>query len=397
MPEQQPLRVALLGAFPPQAQGIQDYCRELGESLSEHCEVQAIGFRRMYPARLFPGVKEPMDHSKAPMRGRLLHLKHPLTWYNPIGWLWHALRTPCDVFHAQWWSLPLWPVTFVFIACMKLRRKPVVITLHNVLPHEGSRGFIAASRILCQMADRVLVHSAANYDQLIEHYGSPEDKARRVPLGVYMGSVQAPPKAEAAAALGLDPSRRYLLSFGTIRPYKGIDDLIEAFAQVAGEHPEADLLIAGKPWTDWEPYRARIAAHGLEGRIHTWLDYIPEERIRLYFGAADLVVLPYTHFDAQSGVGAVALPYRKPLIVSSVGGLPDWVDEQAEWIVPPCDPGALAERLRLFLDDPDGATARFQPIAARVLENVSWTSIAREHLRIYHDLHRSDSSAQRKV
>ena len=377
------IRVLMLGSFPPQSQGVQDYCREIGESLSRRCQVRALGFRRMYPHFLFPGVKSAFDRTKAPMRGPCLRVTHRLNWYNPLGWLWAACFTPTDVFHAQWWSLPLWPVYYVFLRVMKLRRKPIVLTIHNVLPHEGRDKFVRATRILCRMANQIIVHSAQNRQQLLRHYGLSGESVARVPLGVYMPSTPQVPRESACRALNLEPRRRYVLSFGIIRAYKGIDVLIRAFTAIAKKYPNVDLIIAGKPWVPWEPYQALIARHGIEDRVHRFLDYIPEEEIRLHFGAADIVALPYTHFDAQSGVGAVALPYKKPLIVSSVGSLPEWVGQNKAWIVPPKDPAALARRLDAFFTHPEQETAAFEAVAEEVLAAHSWSGIAAEHHRIY--------------
>lgn len=376
-------RVALLGAFPPQSQGVQDYCRELGLALARRCPVHAIGFRSMYPAWLFPGVKDPVDATKAPMSAPGLRLEHPLRWWHPLGWLWTALRARPEVFHAQWWSLPLFPVTALFAAVMRLRGIPVVITVHNVLPHEGGRLHVRAGGALCRLADRVIVHSAVNRDQIVGVYGLPASRVAQVPVGVCFADTPAPPRADALRALGLPPDRRYLLSFGIIRPYKGVLDLIAAWRAIADRHPDVDLLVAGKPWEDWAPYQAAIDAAGLTARAHLFLDYIPEARLPDFFRAADLVVLPYTHFDAQSAVPAVALPHRRPILVSRVGGLPDWVGGDPAWTVPPRDSGALAQRLDAFFADSAAQTAAFAPIADAAIARFSWTAIADRHRALY--------------
>lgn len=379
------LRVSMLGAFPPQAQGIQMYCCGLGEALSRVCALDAIGFRRMYPAWLFPGVKENFDPGKAPMRGEDLRVSHPLAWYAPWGWLAAALRVRADVFHLQWWSLPLFPVAALFVLVMRLRGIPVVITVHNVLPHERSRGFVGAGRWLCRRAARVLVHSAVNREQLIAHYGVAPERVVHVPHGSPAPEA-IPDRAAACVRLGLRPERQYILAFGVIRPYKGVGDLIEALAQIAAAHPAVDLIVAGKPWVAWEPYAAQIVLHGLEARVHTALDYIPESAVGDYFAAADLVVLPYTHFDAQSGVGAQALAYGKPLLVSTTGALPEWVDHAPAWQVPPSAPEALAERLHWVFADPEAARSAFAPIAARVSERHGWAQAAAVHAAVYASL-----------
>jgi len=376
----------MLGAFPPQAQGIQEYCREVAETLAVAVDVHAIGFHRMYPAVVFPGVKTAMDPAKPPLQAAGLDVEHRLTWYNPTGWALRATRVSCDIFHLQWWSLPLFPVSMVFLYAMRKRRKPIVVTVHNVLPHEGSRNFLCASRLICRHADRVVIHSETNRHQLIEHYGLAAERVAQIPMGFAGAALPAPPRDQARAALGLNRDRRYLLSFGTIRPYKGIMDLIDAFASVAPVYPDADLIVAGKPWEDWTPYAERVQALGLSERIHTYLGYQPEDRVPLFYGATDLLVLPYTHFDAQSAVGAQALAYDVPILVSDVGGLPDWVDHDTNWIVQPGDCLSLASALARFLDDPIGHHDAFRDIAGRVRARLSRPTIAQAYANLYQEI-----------
>jgi glycosyltransferase involved in cell wall biosynthesis len=382
-PVEDRLRVALLGSFPPQAQGIQDYCGELAQALSARCEVTALGFRRMYPALLFPGVKKTFDPGKAAPAGPGLRVYHRLAWYNPFGWLRAALFTPCDVFHAQWWSLPLLPVFLVFTAIMKMRGKPVVLTVHNVLPHEKSRLFVLAEKMLCAMADAVIVHSRLNREQLIDLCGLPPGRVCRIPMSAHRNPPPPISRNEARQALGLPEKVPVLLSFGVIRPYKGIDVLLHAFARIHAKHPEARLVIAGKPWMPWAPLQAVIDENGLAGRVDLFLDYIPAERSPLFFTAADLILLPYTHFDAQSAVGAQVLPYKRPVIASEAGGLPEWVDHEADWIAPPGNAEALAEKIDAFLEDIPGRTAAFEEIAEKVLRNSSAENVACLHHALY--------------
>ncbi len=379
-------RIAMLGAFPPQAQGIQEYCREVAETLATVVDVHAVGFRRMYPSFLFPGIRDAMDPAKPPLRGAGLETEHRLTWYNPGGWVFRAARVPCDLFHLQWWSLPLLPVSAVFSETMRLRRKPVVVTVHNVLPHEGGRGLSWAGRVLCRHAGRVVVHGEANRRQLMEHYALPEDRVAHIPMGFAGNTMPAPPRDEACTALALPAERCYLLSFGTIRPYKGVMDLIEAFASIERDWPGVDLVIAGKPWEDWAPYAERIKTLGLTRRVHCFLGYQPEDRVPLFYGAASLLVLPYTHFDAQSAVGAQALAYDLPMVVSSAGGLPEWVDHAPEWIVPPNNVPALAKALGAFLHAREERRKAFRAIARRVRKRLSRPAIAQAYLALYRSL-----------
>ncbi len=375
--------VLVLGSFPPQAQGISGYCGALVEALGQEIPVEALGFSAMYPALLFPGHGGVMDPTAAKPTAPLLNLRHGLAWYNPLGWLWHAWRSRAGVFHIQWWSLPLFPVCLTFATLARWRNIPVVVTVHNVHPHEKSAAFLWASRVLYGQADHLIVHSETNRSQLLESY--PVDPARvsHVPMGVAGLQTAAMEKGEACGALDIDQERSVLLFFGTIRPYKGLEVLLRALALVRDKHPEVLLVVAGALWEPWEPYATLIDQLQLEGNVSLHLEYIPECEVAGFFGAADLVVLPYTHFDAQSAVGVQALSYGKPLLVTETGGLPDLVSHDARWCVPARSSAALAEGILAFMEDPEASRIQFEVMRSAAAAATSWEAAATEHIKIY--------------
>lgn len=380
---QTPVRVAMVGSFPPQAQGIQDYCRELAEGIGQHTTIHAIGFRRMYPRRLFPGVKDAMDPTKSPPRAPHLTCEHRMTWYNPFGWLLRALTVPADVVHLQWWSLPLWPIMMTFALAARLRRLPLVVTVHNVLPHESSRYFVPASKTVCRLAHCVVVHSQTNADQLRQHYGLPGERIVVVPMPVTRADVVPIEKYVARRSLHIKASPPTILLFGTIRPYKGLGTLLEAVARLRDRLPDAQLIIAGKPWEPWQPYEEKIHRLGLMDNVFTFIDYVPEDEVNTLLSAADCFVLPYTHFDAQSAVGALYLPYGKPMVVTNVGGLPHWVNQDTRFVVPPDSPDALADALiDLFANLPE-RNAWFESWAKEALLTMTPRAVGARHLEIY--------------
>ena len=383
MTERRSTTILLLGSFPPQAQGIPGYCGGLARALAAHGRIRAIGFKAMYPAFLFPGVKRAMDPTSSVPQVSSLTVRHSLAWYNPLGWLWNALATPADIVHIQWWSLPLFPVCLTFALAARLRRVPVVITVHNFLPHEPSSWFLRASRMLYRFADQLIVHSEVNRTQLLEHFSLSADRVACVPMGVESSAeIPADPRI-ARHHLGLAQDRPTLLFFGTIRPYKGLHVLLYALAILRRRYPDLQLAIAGTPWEPWENYQIIMRAEGIEANVHTHLGHIPESEVPLWFAAADLVVLPYTHFDAQSAVGAQVLGHGRPLMVTACGGLPALVNGEKRWIALPDDPVSLAVKLSDFLEDPEGASADFATLAQQTREGMSWEVSAKAHWAIY--------------
>lgn len=378
--------VAMLGSFPPQSQGTFNYCGNLVAALSEICEVHALGYAKMYPSFLFPGVKSAVDPTAKPPSGPQLLVQHKLKYYNPFGWMLSAFAAPCTVFHLQWWSLPLWPISFVFLAVMKLRRKAIVITIHNVLPHERASLFVAFTRILCRFADAYIVRGRRNCEEFSRVYGIPLDRIFDVPHAIAPAALPSEGAAYARKELGLHEDSKTILFFGIIRPYKGLETLLRAFKEVSESIPGAVLVVAGKPWTDWPPYEKLIEELGIGGRVSLFLDYVPEERVPLLFAASDIAVLPYTHFNAQSGVGARTVSRGTPLIVSDVGDLPHDVYYDRRWIVPPEDSRALAQRLIQFFDHQEAQVEEFKQVAEAVHRAASPESVARRHVEVYNRL-----------
>lgn len=375
----------MLGSFPP-LRGISSYCFELATSVAGNaCQVEFLSFKKMYPRFLYPGKDLEDDHTFPAVAGGHLHVKRDLVWYNPLGWILEGLKSKASILHAQWWSLPLAPVYLCLCALYQIQCKPIVFTVHNVLPHEPSALFFFLSRLLFSMGDHFIVHSRLNQQQLVDCYGISPGDISLIPHGSL--DFQVNPQADEKkirAELGFLPEHQVVLLFGAIRPYKGIDTAISAFVQVKKHNPAARLLIVGKLWQSWEPYDAMIKRHGLEKHVVVCLRYIPSAEVHRYFCASDLVILPYHHFDSQSGVGGAAISFRKPLIVTQVGGLPDLVlDPHA--VIPPADPIALAEAITNCINHPE-RLKKMEKDADRVAQMLSWTGIAQRTIAVYESL-----------
>lgn len=375
----------MLGSFPP-LRGISSYCLELATSVaSKTCHVTFISFKKMYPDFLYPGGDLADDNTFPAVINSHLHVKRKIAWYNPIGWILQGLKIEASLLHAQWWSLPLVPIYLCLCFIFKIRRKPIVFTVHNVLSHERSPLFFHLSRLLFTLGNHFIVHSRLNRQQLADFYGISPDAISLVPHGPLDFQVNSnADKNKIRAGLGFSPNHRVVLLFGAIRPYKGIDTAIIAFAHVKAKIPSAQLLIAGKLWGNWRPYEELIKRYGIEKNVVTCLEYIPSAEVHRYFCASDLVILPYHHFDSQSGVGGTAVSFRKPLIVTRVGGLPDLVADQRA-VVPPADSTALAAAITDSLTDPSWLM-KMAKDADTIAQRLSWAGIARQTIAIYEQL-----------
>jgi len=235
------------------------------------------------------------------------------------------------------------------------------------------------------MADHFVVHTEKNRLQLIKSYGVSNGQISVIPHGTLDFQVRDQVNRPAIRnELGIGLKQKVVLLFGAIRPYKGVDIAIKAFAEVVMAVPDAVLVIAGKLWQSWLPYKKLIEDMAIDNAVKTYLDYIPSGEVYKYFEAADLVILPYEHFDSQSGVGSTAVSFRKPMIVSDVGGLPDLVADR-RWVVPPQNPAALAQAMVACLTQPD-LLVNMANDTKKVAARLGWAGIAEETVALYDKL-----------
>ena len=377
-------KVAMLGTFPP-LRGLSSYCLELSLAMADLVQVEFISFKKLYPGFLYPGGHLKEDHSFPAAKHELLKVNRRLTWYNPLTWITAAVSTKADILHAQWWSLPLAAVYACICAIFKLRGKPIIFTVHNVLSHERSRLYQIVSHWLFKLGDHFIVHTAKNRRQMEASYGIARDRISVVPHGSLDFHVKHHIDRDTIRQeFGIDSGHKVILLFGAVRSYKGVDTALKAFSKVLPEVPEALLMVAGKLWQKWEPYQELMSTLAIADSVKTFLEYIPSGDVYKYFEAADLVILPYHHFDSQSGIGGTAVSFRKPMIVSDVGGLPDLVKNR-EYVVPPKDTEALARCMTECLKD-QSRLAAMAADSETVAAEFSRSSIAQKTWAIYGNL-----------
>ena len=377
-------KIAMLGSLPP-IRGLSSYCLEICMAMAGLMKVEFISFKKMYPAFLYPGGNLNDDPTFPEISHHNVTVKRRMTWYNPFSWLSEGLSTKADLLHAQWWSLPLVGIYACVCLLFKLRHKPVIFTVHNVLCHDRSKLYQLASRVLFSLGDHFIVHTHLNREQMMSIYQIPFSRISVVAHGSLNFQVKrAIDRDTIRMQMAFRPEHRVILFFGAIRPYKGLDTLLRAVPEVLQQNPTARLLIAGKLWEKWSPYATLIDDLAISEYVICHLEYIPAGDVHRYFSAADLVILPYHHFDSQSGVGATAVAFQKPMIVTNVGGLPELVSHQDQ-IVEPGDPCSLAQAInRYFCNHHSNAAT---PLTAKsVTDRLQWPSIAQKTHTIYNQV-----------
>lgn len=256
---------------------------------------------------------------------------------------------------------------------------PRVFTLHYPLPGPVDRRGLARQRRLLSRFDAVIAHTDHGARRLVAEVGLDPAAVRAIPHGPldYLTRLpeERPLPSELAAVEG-----PVILFFGLLRPYKGIDVLLEAFREVEG----AELWVAGMPRMELGPLR-ELAARA-PGTVRFVPRFIADPEIPAYLRRAEVVVLPYRRIE-QSGVLYAALAFGKPLVLSDVGGFAEVGRETgAARLVAPGDPEALAAALRELLADPGARTQLAAGARAAAAGPYSWERIAERTLALYREL-----------
>lgn len=281
-----------------------------------------------------------------------------------------------DVVHYQWLTVPSLDVRLL----PSLR--PRLMTAHYILPPQPSRRQVQSARRVFGTMDAVVAHSEHSAARLRDEVGLDPTKVHVIPHGAFDYLTRLPEEKPLPAELE-GAEGPVILSFGLLRPYKGIENLLEAYGSVAASNPGAELWIVGNPRMDVEPLRRRAAEAG--GRVRLVTRFVDDAEIPAIFRRADLVVLPY--LDAEhSGVLYTGLAFGKPLVLSAVGGFPEVAEAGAARLVPPGDTEALAVTLAELIGD-ESARAELTAAAARAAAGpFSWDEAARRTLDLYREL-----------
>lgn len=255
----------------------------------------------------------------------------------------------------------------------------VVYTMHNALPHDTGRPRLDAlmQRVLCRIASRVIVHGSAGRDIAVRLFGCPRRKLAVVPHGHYRGCYQlAVSAAEARCRLGLDPGPRVFLYFGLLRPYKGLEDLLQTWGFAAPEG--SGLLVVGH--TNERSYADRLVRLAeMAPGVRLINRFVPDDEVHWYFSAADVAVLPFRRV-LTSGSAILAMSYGKPIIAPRLGDIPETLGEGGGLLYDPADPKGLQNSLAR------AAAINLAPLAAKVraaCDRLDWDRIGAATCQLY--------------
>jgi glycosyltransferase involved in cell wall biosynthesis len=284
----------------------------------------------------------------------------------------HRREATPDVVHYQWLSVPDLDATLL------PRPRARVFTVHDPLPH--SRIGLARRRRVLSRFDAVIAHSEYGATRLREDVGLEAGKVHVIPHGAFDHLTRVPderPLPDGLAAV----EGPVILFFGLLRPYKGLDVLLEAFREVEG----AELWIAGMPKETPLEALAELAARA-PGTVRFVPHYISDPEIPALMRRADVVALPYRAVD-QSGVFYTALAFAKPMVMSAVGGFTEVSERHGVGrLVPPGDAAALAGALQELISDPAQRERLAAAAGGAAQGPYSWDAIGVRTLDLYREL-----------
>jgi glycosyltransferase involved in cell wall biosynthesis len=372
------LRIALIGPAHPLRGGIADFNEALARSLAqEGHSVSVFSFYLQYPGLLFPGKTQLAEGP--PPAG--LDIDASLSSINPISW-WNTSRKidaiMPDLVIIRYW-LPFMAPSLGTVA-RNLRKKgiPVLAITDNVLPHEKRFGDTALTRYFVRSCDGFITMSRAVLHDLSQF----TDTVNKLflPHPVYDIFGDAIDKSEARSRLGLPAEERWILFFGFIRKYKGLDILLEALADQRMKSANVKLLVAGEFYEDEKVYHDQIERLGLQDRVRLDSSFISKEKIKDYFCAADIIVQPY-RTATQSGITQIAYHFGRPMLVTDVGGLSEIVDDQQSGYVVPVDPSAIAAALADFYEA--GRESKMSASVRAASSRFSWKTFVQSLVKFY--------------
>lgn len=362
------MNIIILGsAHPLRGGGIATFNERLAEVLQEQGHhVTIYSFSLQYPSFLFPGKSQFTDEP-AP---KGLAIKSVVNSINPLNWISVGNRIAKerpDLIIVRFWIPFMGPCFGTILRRVhKNKHTKVVAITDNVIPHEHRPGDMPFTKYFLKSADAFVAMSKDVLKDLGTFTNKPSVFS---PHPVYDNYGAVLSKEEACNKLGLDPNEKYILFFGFIRKYKGLDILLDAMKDERIKQAKIKLIVAGEYYDDEASYKQQIEDNRISAEVHLFTEFIPNNEIRYYFSAADLVVQPYRS-ATQSGITQVAYHFEKPMVVTNVGGLAEVVPDGKTGFVTQPDATEIADAILKFYTP--GALPNLQENIKHEKQKYSW-------------------------
>lgn len=329
------MNIIIVGTAHPYRGGLAAFNERLAlQFQKEGHHVEIYTFTLQYPGFLFPG-KTQFTNDPAPAG---LTISRKINSCNPFNWIkvGNQIRNkkPDMVVFAYWMSFMAPCFGTIAKQIRKNHKTRCIGLIHNMIPHEPNvlDKYLPPYFVKQMDGFTTLSHAVIKDIDQFDKHNKPKSWA---PHPIYDHYGELIDKIEARKQLGLSADGKYVLFFGFIRDYKGLDLLIDAFGDLRLQDMGVRLLVAGEFYGDPQPYLNRIRSLDISDIVILHNDYIPDNKVNLYFRACDIVAQPYKT-ATQSGVTQVAFHFERPMLVTNVGGLPEIVpDGKIGYVVNP--------------------------------------------------------------
>jgi D-inositol-3-phosphate glycosyltransferase len=375
------MKITLLGPSYPYRGGPATFNDRLAlQFLDEGQDVDIVTFSLQYPALLFPG-KTQYSYAAAPPG---IKIKRRLNTINPINWIFTGRKikkAKPDILLIRFWLPFMGPSLGTVARIAKSNGYTKVICIFdNVIPHEKRPGDKILTKYFVGSIDGAIVMSQTVLNDLkLFRKDIPVTYSPHPLFDNYGAKVS---RIEAAKALDLETDSSYLLFFGFVRAYKGLDLLINAFSDTRLRNRKLKLIIAGEFYEDDSPYRDLIKKYNLDEEVILFDRFIIDEEVSLFFSVADIVVQPY-RTATQSGVTQIAFHFEKPMLVTDVGGLSEIVtDGKCGYVVKP-EAGYITEAIIDFFENK--REALFTEGVKEEKEKFTWDKMTNSIIDVYHN------------
>ncbi len=346
----------LIGPVFPYKGGISHYTGLMYKSIAAKHPVEMISYKMQYPKILFR--KEQRDYSNDAFKVEntkfLLNTANP---FNIIATARKIVKLNPEKVIIQWWHPYFAPCYRILTGILKKHNIKIVFVCHNVFPHERFPMDRKLTRMALKAGDEYILHAKGEVEDLLSIKPSAKIKVRVHPT-YSVFNFDNLTVDEARKKLGIDSDVKVVLFFGFVREYKGLKHLLKAFFVLKNEFYVNDkmprLLVVGDFGENKEEYLELIKNYGIEDCIAIVDGYIPDKEVEKYFSASNLVALPYES-ATQSGIVQIAYGFKKPVIVTNVGGLPEVVENNVTGtVVEPRNAKALAKAIYEFFEENRG-------------------------------------------
>ena len=342
-------KVIILGPAHPFRGGIAAFTERLAMACVEAgYDVEVFTFTLQYPSIFFPG-KSQFSDAKAPTAFKITRA---FSSVNPFSWLrlgWKIRRMRPEILIVKFWIPFMGPSLGTIARIVKGNHyTKIIANIDNIVPHEPKPGDRPLAQYFVNSVQGFLVMSRSVMEELVTF--NVYKPHRFTPHPIYDHYGPGIPKAEALQLLGLDDSVAYMMFFGFIRDYKGLDLLIKAASERKIRNLKLKFIVAGEFYSDAKPILHLVQELKLQDNFIFINEFIPDSEVYKYFSACDAVVQPYKS-ATQSGVTQIAYHYNKPMIITRVGGLQEFVpDGKVGYVVEPNGP-AIADAIFKFYDE----------------------------------------------